>query len=267
MAAGEGRLRLGLLGCPVAHSLSPAIHRVFLAGSGTMGVYDAVQVEPGDLERVMRRMFDEGLDGLNVTFPHKRRASALCTGLSPEASTTGAVNTLTRGADGWVGANTDVAGFMGAVDALGLEGPFAVIGGGGAASAAVFGLRTAGIPCRVFCRRPGEFGLGGASPVENAAVFAASEGCSTVVNATTLGWSRTDGFPVPVDALAGKAFLDLGYSRGWVWRDSLRSMGVRVFTGETMLVMQAAESFMIWTGIRPDPGPALLAVTGGALGR
>jgi shikimate dehydrogenase len=267
MAADDGGLRLGLLGFPVAHSLSPAIHRLFLSGTGSRGSYEAMPVEPGDLRRVMQRLFDEGMDGLNITFPHKRSASALCACLRPESSSIGAVNTLSRGPSGWIGANTDAEGFMKAVRELGLEGPFAVIGGGGAALAAVYGLRAAGIPCSVFCRRPGEFALGGASPVESAAGFAASGGCSTVVNATTLGWSRGDGFPVPGGAMAGRAFLDLGYSRDWTWRDSLVSSGVRVFTGETMLVMQAAESFRIWTGMRPDPRPALLAVTGGALGR
>ena len=168
LAAISGTTALaGVLGDPVRHSLSPAMHNAALAALGLDWVYLALPVAASELGGVVRAL--EALDcrGLNVTLPHKQAVAALATELTPLAQRLGAVNTLVRRAQGgWLGTNTDVEGFLAPLrsDAgTGLEaeaGPGAkararaidwrgrtalVLGCGGSARAVVAGLAELGL--------------------------------------------------------------------------------------------------------------------------
>ena len=226
-------MRTGLLGFPVAHSMSPVIHVLFMEEAGIQGEYRLFPVVHEELPAVIHDLRDEGFTGLNVTVPHKKAVIELCTLLSEEAAISGAVNTLLFHREGIEGFNTDVQGFK----ALSRElpSPFMVLGKGGAAMA----VSTAAGPgnCRLLSRGeeipqwgPGEKG--------------------TIVNATPLGWNDRDPFPLEIPS--GWSFLDLNYNPGWQWRNSLRGRGIRVITGERMLVEQAACSFALWTGYTPE---------------
>ena len=226
-------LKAGLVGWPVAHSMSPVIHSLFMEEAGIQGEYRLFPVIPEDLLAVIHDLRDEGFTGLNVTVPHKKAVIDLCSLLSEEAAISGAVNTLLFHGEGIEGFNTDVQGFK----ALSRElpSPFMVLGKGGAAMA----VSTAAGPgnCRLLHR--GE------------EIPRASNGYrGTIVNATPLGWN--DGDPFPLDIPAGWSFADLNYNPGWQWRNSLETSGVRVITGERMLVEQAACSFALWTGYTPE---------------
>ena len=157
----------GVLGDPVRHSLSPAMHNAALAALGLDWVYLALPVAASELGGVVRAL--EALDcrGLNVTLPHKQVVAALATELTPLAQRLGAVNTLVRRAQGgWLGTNTDVEGFLAPLRSnagTGLEaeaGPGAraragaidwrgrtalVLGCGGSARAVVAGLAELGL--------------------------------------------------------------------------------------------------------------------------
>jgi shikimate dehydrogenase len=222
-------MKLGLLGNPVTHSLSPLIHAVFMDSAKISGEYSLHKVEAQDLKATIDELFSQGFTGLNITIPHKRRVVEFCDTLSPAAKSAGAVNTLFFTGGIIEGHNTDVSGF--ASFASKLPSPFFVLGGGGAAMAAA-----AAVPV-------GEcilLGRGGAIPLSGRPVVA------TVVNATPLGWNDDDHFPV--DIPEGWFFADLNYNPRWRWRNSLSSEGGKVITGEGMLVEQAACSFSLWTG-------------------
>ena len=85
-------------------------------------------------------------------------------------------------------------------------------------------------------------------------------GAGTVVNATILGWGDDDVFPLEKSLLRNMVFADLNYNGSWHWRNGLQRYGVNTFTGEVMLVHQAARSFEIWTGIMPQAAGVLKMV-------
>lgn len=228
-------LKAGLVGWPVAHSMSPVIQRVFMKAAGIPGEYFLYSVEPFDLPRIVHEKAAEGFNGLNVTIPHKRAVIGLCSFLSPSAEKVGAVNTLVFGEEGIEGHNTDAEGFS--MIAGILPAPFFIIGRGGAALAVQAAVASSDSDCILL-------GRGESIPAERLG----SRG--TIVNATPLGWNDSDGFPVEIPS--GWTFADLNYNPGWEWRNAASRRGISVITGERMLVEQAACSFALWTGYTPS---------------
>ncbi|MFM7265466.1 MAG: shikimate dehydrogenase, partial [Cyanobium sp.] len=143
---------LGLLGDPVHHSLSPAMHNAALAELGLDWVYLALPVPAAELPGAVRALAEMGCRGLNVTIPHKRAAAELADGLSPLARRLGAANTLVpRPEGGWWGTNTDVEGFREPLQEALAAGESwrgrraLILGCGGSARAVVAGLVELGL--------------------------------------------------------------------------------------------------------------------------
>jgi shikimate dehydrogenase len=138
--------RLGVLGWPVAHSRSPAIHNAAFAALGMEGWrYQRLPVPPGLLAETTRALGRAGFLGANVTIPHKQAALALAAQASRAARQIGAANTLTFAADGTITAeNTDAPGLMAAFEQSPRGMRALVLGAGGSARAAVWALREAG---------------------------------------------------------------------------------------------------------------------------
>lgn len=113
MARITGHARLaGVIGWPVSHSRSPALHNHWLARHGIDGAYVPLPVAPGDLAVAVAGLRAAGFRGLNVTIPHKQAVAALCDVLEPSARRAGAVNTIVFENGRTIGSNTDGAGFM-----------------------------------------------------------------------------------------------------------------------------------------------------------
>ncbi|HEU5310416.1 MAG TPA: shikimate dehydrogenase, partial [Candidatus Eisenbacteria bacterium] len=110
--AAAGTLRFAVLGHPARHSLSPRMHAAAFRALAMDATYEAIEVPPDRLERELERLHAEGYAGMNLTTPHKERALALVAGTTPEARAAGAVNTLRREGDGWMGHTTDGLGFV-----------------------------------------------------------------------------------------------------------------------------------------------------------
>jgi shikimate dehydrogenase len=257
MAEDGGYFRLGLVGWPLGHSLSPRIHECFLRANCLQGDYSLYPVEPERFGSKVPQLLRSGVTGLNVTFPHKARASEICDDVVTDTARP-AVNTVCISGDTITGYNTDTYGFGCYIDRFDLEEPFFVVGSGGAALAVDGLLSRRGLSCRIFCRDTA--GWGGFAAAESIAGLQSSVGSQrrgTLVNATTLGWRDEDPFPVKGEALEGMVFADLNYNRGWAYRNGLTRFSVPAVTGEVMLVHQAAASFRIWTGILPDTGEVL----------
>jgi len=234
-------LKTGLIGWPVAHSMSPVIHELFMKEAGIRGKYFLFPVEPGNLSSRVTRLKHEGFTGLNVTIPYKKSVIHLCSSLSKDAEVSGAVNTLRFSSEEVLGFNTDISGFSAL--SMGFPTPFLVIGKGGAAMAV---LAAAGAEnCRLISREKD-------TPVIR------NGRTGTIVNATPLGWNNDDAFPIEIPP--GWSFIDLNYNPRWLWRNSLSERGVRVITGERMLVEQAACSFALWTGYTPGEDLKAFAV-------
>lgn len=247
--------RLAVLGHPVAHSRSPAMHNAALAELGLADEwsYEAIDLAPDEFEQRVRAMPDEGFVGANVTVPHKGAALALADTLSETAREIGAANTLSF-ADGEIRAdNTDAQGLLDSLPAPAAGKRALVLGAGGAARAAVWALVREGADVEVWNRTAlraeqlcGE--LGGA-PTE-APQQAAHE---LIVNTSAAGLHGEDPFAeLPLDPAgftAAQIVVDLVYggqpSRLLV---AAESAGAAVVDGIEILVRQGALSLQIWTG-------------------
>jgi shikimate dehydrogenase len=151
--AGSTQL-LGVIGCPIEHSLSPVLHNAALIFRGmALGhtaleyVYVPLKVEPRNLEAALLGMAALGWCGFNVTIPHKQAVIPYLQQVSPLAQTVGAVNTVWRQDDTWMGTNTDVHGFLAPLLAYGIDWrtiDVCILGGGGASRAVIAGCAQLG---------------------------------------------------------------------------------------------------------------------------
>jgi len=261
----------GIFGFPLGHTLSPAMQETAFKALGLKAFYLPFEVRPEEFRRVMRGARRLLLDGFNVTVPYK---GSVVPYLHPtrEARAIGAVNTVYRKNGGWVGANTDLYGFL---TSLRQEGKFSprgrkilILGAGGSARAAVYGLAKEGArEIRIANRHPDRAGkmVRDFQPLFRRTLFQALslkkkdlvrglEGADLVVNATPMGLKPADGSPVPAALVprrsAGKhlLFFDLIYHRPTRFLKVAKQKGHRTVTGLGMLVYQGAEAFRLWTG-------------------
>jgi shikimate dehydrogenase len=251
---------VGVLGWPLDHTLSPAIHNAAFRSAGIDWVYLAWPVPPESLEQAIGGLRALGATGANVTMPHKRAAIALLDELSDDARALGAVNTVHRVDERLIGHNTDVSGFRDFIEedaAIAIGGrTVVVIGAGGAARAVVKGLAQFGAGKVVVLARDPERGAevatiaGSIASVEDmSGADDLIEGADLVVNATPVGMDgRSD--PVPGASFrSGQIVVDLIYSPPTTpLMARARASGAEVWGGLGMLVRQAAGSFLIWTG-------------------
>ena len=243
-------LELVLLGDPIEHSLSPALHNAALAASGLSGTYTARRVDEDGVRSAFAELRSGHLQGLNVTMPHKALAAQLCDDLEPDARRAGSVNTAYLG-DGVVhGLSTDIEGIRDVWSGLPGSGPVLILGAGGAAAAACVAL--ADRPLYVAARRGGrvvelahKLGLDLGEIRWGVPVVGA-----VIVNCTPLGMK---GESLPEDVLALAAgILDMAYGPGTTPAvEYVESKGKPTVSGQELLVAQAARSFSVWTGLAP----------------
>ncbi len=256
---------VGVIGDPVAHSLSPLLHNAAFAEMGVDWVSVGFRVPEGSAGDAIAGARALGVRGLSVTMPHKAAAAALMDGLSPLAERLGAVNCVTFGGHGTFGDNTDGPGLVAALrrgdrfDPAGRN--CLVLGGGGAARAVVAALADAGAAEVVVVNRTPERAISAAAlagAVGRVGSPADVAGCQLVVNATPLGMVGADGgnspsWPLdPTLLRAGQVVVDLVYHpRVTPWLEAARGRGAAVSNGIGMLVHQAALQLVGWTGLEP----------------
>ena len=256
----------GVIGHPIAHSRSPALHGFWLRRYGVKGHYIPMDVAPADLETTLRHLPKIGFVGLNVTLPHKEAILKIADVITDRAALIGAANTLIFRKDGKIHAdNTDGAGFVAnlrqnAPHWVPAAGPAAVFGAGGAARAVVAALIEVGVPeIRIANRsRPRAEALRadfGAKLVVYDWVQAANmlEGAATVINTTSLGMAGKPEFRVPLDAIEpGAVVNDLVYNPlKTTFLAEAEQRGATIVDGLGMLVHQAAPGFERWFGPTP----------------
>lgn len=261
--------RYALFGHPVGQSLSPRIHAAFGQQLGIAVEYAAIDADADALPAALASFAANGGGGANVTVPLKQAAIALCATLSDRAQVAGAVNTLLRDGDDWRGDNTDGAGLVRDLTARhGLdlrERRVLMLGAGGAARGVAPALFDAGIDTLYIVNRTPERAdaladaLGRPDRVHTR--YLADLGTlgefDLIVNATSA--TRSGALPALPPSLLGRrtTVLDLNYGEAAIpmlaWA---RAHGVPPpIDGLGMLVEQAAESFALWHGTRPDTDP------------
>ena len=257
----------GVIGHPIAHSRSPALHGFWLRRYGIKGQYIPMDVAQTDLREALSFLPKLGFVGLNVTIPHKEEVLKLADIVTDRAALIGAANTLIFRADGRIHAdNTDGSGFMANLRQNAPHwqpnaGPAAVFGAGGAARAVIAALIEVGVPeIRVANRtRPRAEALRadfGAKLTVYDWVHAPNmlEGATTVINTTSLGMSGKPDFRVPLDGLERQALVtDLVYNPlKTQFLLEAESKGCTIVDGLGMLLHQAAPGFERWFGHRPE---------------
>ena len=246
----------GVLGHPVTHSLSPAMHNAGLAALGIEAAYVPLDVTRLDGLKEFAHAID--LRGLSVTIPFKLDVLPLLDEVAPEAQAAGAVNTIAIADGRWVGWNTDAEGFLAPLRRRipSLTGVRAsILGAGGAARAAGLALLGAGAIVTICARRP-----------HAAQVVADAIGARTgewppprgswdlLVNATPVGSRAMPDVPVP-GPFDGTLVYDLVYDPDpTALMQAARHQGCSILGGLEMLVAQAERQFEIWTGQRPPAG-------------
>lgn len=263
--------RYGVMGYPVSHSRSPVIHRLFALQTGQELQYELLQVAPEKLETAVRQFQRTGGKGLNITVPHKAAVARLCDHLSERASTAGAVNTLTFRDGEILGENTDGIGLLRDLvinQGLTLEGSRILILGAGGATRGIVGpllemqpsmLRIANRTIDKADALAQHFSRSGNVSACSFNVIPVDEGYDLVINATSAG-VKGDTPPYPASAVAPDTFCyDLSYGLSPTpFSEWARNQGAaKSVMGWGMLVEQAAESFHIWRGVRPDTAPVL----------
>lgn len=275
---------VGIIGDPVAHSLSPRMHTAAFEAAGLDWRYVAFRVPPARLEDAVRGIRALGFAGVNVTIPHKETVIPLLDGVEPAARGAGAVNTI-RLEDGVLfGYNTDAPGLL---DALTEDGGTAlvaarclILGAGGAGRSAAFALagaqvksitvlnrtpsRAQDVAARVAQAAPGCALTAG--PLDAATVARAAEGADVVIQATSATLSAAMGggggraaWLQAIEPMLrpGMTVLDMVYTpRRTELLAAAMDAGATVVDGVSLLVHQGARSFQLWTGL-PAPVAAM----------
>ena len=262
--------KYAVIGHPVAHSRSPQIHEAFARATGQQLTYERLLAPLDGFRATVAAFVDSGGKGLNVTVPFKLQAFALAVAHSPRAKLSGAVNTLKRTGDGWYGDNTDGPGVVRDIThnlGVALAGrDILVLGAGGASR---------GIMSSVLAERPRSLTISNRTFVKAAVIaelFAphgpiaavppealTGRSFDIVINATSAGLADKAPPPWSPSIVASGAFAyDMIYGDAptafLIWAEAHGA--ARTADGLGMLIEQAAESFFIWRGVRPDTASA-----------
>jgi shikimate dehydrogenase len=254
----------GVLGYPIAHSLSPAMHNAAFRALGMDASYVPFEVTPYALAEAVRGIVALGVAGANVTVPHKNAVMGYLDELDDRARALGAVNTIVNDDDTLLGLNTDVEGFARSLEEAGVEiggTRSLVLGAGGAARAAVAALLDRGAESVIVSARrleeaervAAELGSLGGSKLHASAIGEHWDGVTLLVQATsaTMG-SEAEEFAqwLPWRALDRSAtVVDLVYApRRTTVLEQAEARGLRTVEGAGMLIHQGALAFHRWTG-------------------
>ena len=270
----ERRFLAGLLGAPIRHSASPAIHEAAAAALGLTFFYQLIEIANADASRlksVLAAIRDLGFAGINVTFPYKEAVVPHLDALAPSAQSVGAVNTVIVENDRLIGHNTDFTGFARACRDL-VRGsgpaPIALIGAGGVGKAIAAALASHDVAeVRIFDRDP-QKAIGLARSVASgrtkltvaASLQDALKDVAGIINGTPVGmWPNTES-PIPEQYLHGGLWVaDAVYFPLWTpLLLAAKKAGAKTLTGRNLILHQAADAFRLFTGREP-PVPAMSA--------
>jgi shikimate dehydrogenase len=266
----SGRMRLlALIGQPVGHSLSPAMHNAAFAEDGLDFVYVCLDVDPEYLSAAVLGLKALKFRGFNVTMPHKRAMVGLVDGLDEGARVSGAVNTVVIDASGMRGYNTDGGGMVMACEEAGIDlsgKSVLLLGSGGTASAIAVAFGEAGIGDLHIANRDVEHAarlrdklrLTGVERISVSSLAALEQDgpdADVIVNATPLGMKEGDPLPLPPEYVRrGRAVCDVVYRPG---KETplvrlAKERGVRHVAGGRMLLYQGVLAQKLWTGRNPN---------------
>lgn len=275
MSSPDRFLLAGVMGWPVMHSRSPALHNYWFARYGLAGAYVPLAIEPDGLEAALRALAPLGFSGCNLTIPHKERALAIVDAVDPVARRIGAIScVVVRPGGSLAGTNNDGYGFVHNIlqqqpDWRADAGPAVVIGAGGGARAVVYSLADRGAPeirvvNRTFARAQTlarEFGAP-VTPIGWEERHRALDGAAMLVNTTSQGMTGQPPLDLALETLPTRALVcDIVYvPLETPLLAAARRRGNRTVDGLGMLLHQARPAWHAWFGLEPEVTPELRAL-------
>ena len=259
-------LLAGVIGYPIGHSRSPAVHGYWIRQLGLRAYYVPMEVTRVDFPDVLRSLVKMGFRGVNITVPHKETALQRSDFVSDQAALIGAVNTLTISSEGKIhGDNTDAYGFLQNLrdakpDWSAKDGPILVLGAGGGARGVIFALISDGAEKIHIVNRTREraerlksdFGYR-VTTHDFSSIRSLVPNVGTIINTTSLGMDGKPSLTFPYEQLtAGTVVTDLVYTPlNTMFLKEAQAQGCLVVDGLGMLLHQAAASFYHWFGTQP----------------
>jgi shikimate dehydrogenase len=254
----QSAITVGLIGWPVEHSRSPAMHNAAFAALGLDWRYILLPTPPDRIEAVVARIRSGELQGANVTIPHKQAVMAYLDEIDPAAQAVGAVNTIVKQEERLIGFNTDILGFKRSLIETGVEvadQPCTVLGAGGSARAVVYVLHELGARSKVYARDAEKARSVHADSRPLGALSEIDPATKLIVNTTPVGLSpNVTASPWPADVSLPKQALIfdlLNNPARTKFMQQAEQAGLRAINGWDMLVYQGAAAFAKWTGVEP----------------
>ncbi len=248
-----------VIGKPIKHSLSPLLHNYWIKKNKITAEYEKKELLINDLEKFVNQIKNKNLNGINVTVPFKKDIIPFLDKLSLEAESTQSVNTIYLDKDKVIGHNTDICGFKFAISNINYEAAgkkIFIIGAGGVVPSIIFALKKMKVSKIILSNRTKGKAENLKNLFKNLEILDWGEvpDFDMIINATSLGLNIEDRLNLDFSKIENnKLFYDVIYNpKETNFLKTAKKLGNRTENGQKMFIYQAAESFRIWHGIRPE---------------
>ncbi len=247
-----------VIGNPIKHSLSPELHNYWIKKNNIIGIYDKKELKINDIQKVILKLRNKELNGINITVPFKKEIIPFLDLLSEEAKNTQSVNTINIEDNKLVGHNTDIKGFELSIKETRFDiknKDIFIIGAGGVVSSIICALKKFHVSKIYVCNRTKEKAENLKSLFKDIKIIDWGEvpKFDVVINATSLGLQENDNIELDFSKIKGnKLFYDIIYNpKETNFLKFGKNLGNKIQNGQLMFIYQAQAAFELWHGIRP----------------
>jgi shikimate dehydrogenase len=248
-----------VIGNPIEHSLSPELHNYWIKKNNISAIYNKEKLDIEDLEKLVLKIKEKKIHGVNVTVPFKKEIISHLDELTLESQSTQSVNTIYFNNNKTIGHNTDIDGFENAIKAIKFEiskKRILILGAGGVAPSLVFALNRMKASQIILCNRTKIKAENLKNLFKNTIVLDWGEvpDFDMIINATSLGLNSEDKINLDFSKIGkNKFFYDVIYNpRETSFLKTGKNLGSKIENGKKMFLYQAAAAFEIWHGIKPE---------------
>ena len=247
-----------VIGNPVDHSLSPQLHNYWIKKHNISAIYDKEELNNSDLKNLILRIKNKQISGANITVPFKKEIISYLDRLSPEAEGTNSVNTVYMENDKIVGHNTDIEGFEFAIKYTKYdiaEKEILIRGAGGVVSSIIYALKRMRASKIILSNRTKNKAEDMKILFKNLSIINWGQlpNFDMIINATSVGLKKEDKLNLDFSKIKNKFFYDVIYNpKETNFLKNAKNFGNKTENGKKMFIYQAAASFKMWHGIKPE---------------
>ena len=247
-----------VIGNPIEHSLSPALHNYWIKNNGINAIYEKLQLNEDELEQIILQVKERKINGINVTVPFKKAVIPYLDELSIEAESTQSVNTISLKNNKVIGHNTDIFGFQTSIkkSEYNLENKeILILGAGGVVPSIIFALNKMKPLKIMISNRTKEKAENIKKLFKNIEIieWGKISNFDMIINATSLGLKKNDNLNLNFSSVSKKNFFyDIIYNpRETNFLKIGKNLGSQTLNGKLMFIYQALSAFNIWHGLTP----------------